>query len=419
MKLAMTLEKKIMAVVFTLALLVRLSYVLMGHLNQPLTGDAVEYNLVAVNFLHGQGFQSNNNWSFQPPLYSLCLAGVYAVTGEAPNVIRILQAILSSLSCVLIFILAWRMAGVRVASWAGGLACIYPGLVTYSGELLSETLFVFLLLLAVIFLQASRRSGRASDQLWAGLSLGLATLTRGVSLLVLPLVFAWWLIEDHDLKKSLRSIALIVLVFIITLVPWTARNYTRYHHFIPVDSHGGKVLVDANNPLAQGQWTPEWIKEQHPEIARLDEVAANKAYNKLALDYLAQAGPVRLLKLATLKILYFLYPFLPQYDILFMFLLPFWLVGMFLAFKQHHYLLLVLIFNFLLITLVFFGSPRIRDTVAPFIIILSSLSLAPALEKPGAGKLKAGIVSLWLGVNLVIWFYAEPVRLFIKSWKGS
>jgi 4-amino-4-deoxy-L-arabinose transferase-like glycosyltransferase len=419
MKLVITLEKKIMAAIFILALLVRLTYVLTGSLNQPLSGDAVEYNLVAVNFLHGQGFQSNNNWSFQPPLYSLCLAGVYAVAGEAHNVIRILQTILSSLSCVLIFILAWRLAGVRAATWAGGLACIYPGLVTYSGALLSETLFVFLLLLAVIYIQASRGSGRAGDNIWAGLFLGLATLTRGVSSLVLPLVFAWWLIEDRDLKKSLRSIALIALVFVITLVPWTARNYARYHHIIPVDSHGGKVLVDSNNPLAQGQWTPEWIKEQHPEIAQQDEVSANKAYTKLALDYLSQAGPVRLAKLAVLKIMYFLYPFLPQYDILFMFLLPFWLSGMYLAFKQHHYLLLVLIFNFLLITLVFFGSPRIRDTAAPFIIILASLPLAPAARNVRGGKIKAVLVSLWLGVNLLVGFYAEPVRLFIKSWKGS
>ncbi len=419
MKPSQKTKNKIMGLIFVFALLIRLSYVLFGCLNQPLTGDAVEYNLAAVNFLQGQGLQANNIWSFQPPLNSLFIAGSYALFGESPDHVRILQALLSSFSCLLIFILAYRLAGLKAATWAGGLACLYPGLFTYSGALLSETLFVFLFLLAIIFVHASRQSSRQSDQLWAGLFLGLATLTRGVSLVFLPLVFAWWLIEDRDLKKSLRSAALIALVFVVTLAPWTIRNYLRYQHLVLVDSHGGKVLVDSNNPLAQGQWTPEWIQEQHPEIARLDEVSANKAYIKLALDYLARAGPVRLIKLTTLKILYFLYPFLPQYDILFGLLLPFWLAGMYLACHQRQYLLLVVVLNYLLVTVIFFGSPRVRDTAAPFIIILASIAIVPAWEKARRHKWLAGLMTFWLLLNIAINSYSETIRVFIKSWQGS
>jgi 4-amino-4-deoxy-L-arabinose transferase-like glycosyltransferase len=77
--------------------------------------------------------------------YPLYLAVVYSVFGQAIIIARIIKAILSSITVVLIYKIASRNFGEKTGRMAGVLAFLYPNLIYYCGLHVKETEMVFIL----------------------------------------------------------------------------------------------------------------------------------------------------------------------------------------------------------------------------------------------------------------------------------
>ncbi len=247
--------------VLLLALLLRVA--LWGNL--PRTGlisDEAEYLAAADWLAHGRGFTWHQQWLWtRAPLYPLFLAGHLRLFGLNLPAIYASQTLLSLLNIGLVYWLALLIGGAgkltwprqrRVAAGAGFCAALYLPFALYPQMLLSETLFLTLLLGAFVALgiwiapAGPARSGGGHVALaMAGGLLGLATLTRGLTLGFLPLVTLWvWLAgrrrrNGGTAGRKQRRVTGALLLFLgctlVVILPWSLYATRLY---------GGRVVVD-------------------------------------------------------------------------------------------------------------------------------------------------------------------------------
>lgn len=213
--------------VFVLALVVRLGFLIFFSPVSLEGSDASYYNEVALNIVSGKGITYRQETFSITPAYPLFLAGIYKVFGQSYDVVRIVQAILSALTCVLIYLIARNLFNRKVALIAGLIIVIYPSFILQSTAILTETLFIFLLVLAMLCLVLCLEKSSMKWGLVAGVSFGLATLTRPVALffpiLILPLVFLYK--KKPPLLAAFKNFILIIIAMFLIMSPWIFRDY--------------------------------------------------------------------------------------------------------------------------------------------------------------------------------------------------
>lgn len=173
--------------VFLLALVLRLVFVCVC--NSP--GDFVRsdmwvYDHRARNLLSG----NLSPWdTFTPVGYPAFVAAVYAVSGMSALAVGVLQAFLGAATAALTTLLAERTFARRELAVAlGVLSALHVPGVFYSGFLLTETVFSFLVVSAAAALVWSVDRGSRWGYVLTGLLLGAGATVRPNLLLFLPCV---------------------------------------------------------------------------------------------------------------------------------------------------------------------------------------------------------------------------------------
>ncbi|MCG8350336.1 MAG: hypothetical protein MI924_21430 [Chloroflexales bacterium] len=262
----------LLLVVLLLALLLRVA--LWDNLpRNGMISDEAEYLAAADWLAQGRGFAWHQGWLWtRAPLYPLFLSAHVRLFGLNLAPIYVTQTILSIVNVALVYTLALLLDSrqgtkderahasttPRLRSFvlsppfiAASLTAVYLPFAAYAQMLLSETLYLTLLLgvfTALSLWLEHRRRQTADRRSWladtglpalAGILLGLATLTRGLTLGFLPFVVLWlWLMERRRAKpQALRYVSLIMLLlaWMLTLLPWSIYASRTY---------GGTVLVD-------------------------------------------------------------------------------------------------------------------------------------------------------------------------------
>ena len=247
-------------VIVALALWLRLVYVteLPGQTIrelQPLDyllGDAARYDSVATNLLEGKGYRNTkdeNPVPVLPPAYPTFLAATYKLSAHSFTAVRIAQAVIGAATCAVVYLIGRRAFNAATGLIAAFLMAVYPWFIYYNRLLITETLFIFLLSLAVLAMLWAGERPVLRNLALAGVLLALVNLTHATALLLPPL-FAVWLIVALGLRQGARSAAVFLAAFVLALVPWTARNFIHYDQLIAVAAHGGTALYVANNPNA-------------------------------------------------------------------------------------------------------------------------------------------------------------------------
>ncbi len=219
---------------------------------QPLyIHDESNYNNIAVNLAKNGQFAltAGNLTSIRPPLYPFSLSLLYQLFGtENYDAVRIAQALLSLANVVLLYHLANALFTQRVAIWAATLLCFYPSLLWSTCLLLTETAFTFWLLSLCLILQRYLQSRRLWQLLLFGVVLGLAALTRSVLWLFPPflLVYLWFVDDSRHLASRLTIMAVPVIGFLLTIMPWSIRNTRLQKTFTTIDVMGGRNFMMGN-----------------------------------------------------------------------------------------------------------------------------------------------------------------------------
>jgi len=227
-------------------------------------GDTLAFMSMAENIEKGAGFSIAPDGGvpsiLRPPLYPLFLAACLWFRGRSPDFFRSAQGLVDATAILFLFLSARILTRGR-REWACGvtaavLGATCPYLIFYSRQLLSESLGVFFLSLALYLHLKVHENGRPVLWFLAGSALALAGLTRpDAGWVIVPLMFAHWVLLRRAQKKSLKPLVAMALGFILFLVPWTGRNIALYGEVIPFST--GNLGLN----LYMGTWeeSSEWM----------------------------------------------------------------------------------------------------------------------------------------------------------------
>ena len=212
-----------------------------------------ETGRIARSMIEGRGFSSplfedTGPTAWMTPVYPYIVAGVFKIFGvytkTSAIVLVALNALIASLTCIPIFLIAGKSFGERAARWAGWGWVFFPYAIYFPVERIWET-WLATLLLCVIFLITLKLDNDDRTVSWAlwGLLWGIAALTSPAVLSVLPFL-AGWLIYRRIQRKSNRLVvnAVAGVVFVVVVSPWFIRNYEVFHRFVPFRDNMGLVL---------------------------------------------------------------------------------------------------------------------------------------------------------------------------------
>jgi 4-amino-4-deoxy-L-arabinose transferase-like glycosyltransferase len=179
--------------IFVVALLVRLINVYQlkpTPFFDVLLGDAHGYDLWAQRLAGGDWIGSDV--FYQAPLYPYFLGGVYAIFGRDLLIVRIIQAVIGSASCVLLGLAAARMFSKRAGLFAGLALALWAPAIFFDGLLQKSVLDMFFMCLA-LWIVAGIRPQASGISRFAGLGAALAalSLSRENGLLLIVVVGAW------------------------------------------------------------------------------------------------------------------------------------------------------------------------------------------------------------------------------------
>ena len=241
--------------VAALALVLRVAFVLLEPANKP-AGD--EHTWLGWALEPPGGIASEkvrfspfrNHMIFYPPLYAYFIAALHEVFGSL-TAVKLGQAVLGTLIAVAVAVLGARVLGARVGLTAGLAAAMYPDLIWFAGHFWSELLFMTFLWWGferVIAADGARGVARAAA---AGLLWGLAILTRETALYFVPVAAAW--LAWGQGTPGRRRGAIFVITALLTVAPWTYRNWVEFHAFIPVSTAGGQNLFQGNTRIPRDE----------------------------------------------------------------------------------------------------------------------------------------------------------------------
>jgi 4-amino-4-deoxy-L-arabinose transferase-like glycosyltransferase len=192
---------------------------------------------------HGAGPEA---W-FQPPGLTYALAISFRAFGPGLLAPRLLQALVSTASCGLVFVVARRLFSDGVALAAAAVCALHGVLVFESYELLPPTWMLAADLLALWFLLRAGDERTPKAALLAGVGLGVAAVF-GPTVLPFVAVAALWLRRPVLVGALALGIAL-------PIAPVAWGNWQRGHEVVLVSTNGGINFYLGNNAHTQDTLT--------------------------------------------------------------------------------------------------------------------------------------------------------------------
>lgn len=246
---------------------------------------------VARSLALGQGISNPLHGTTGPtalvmPVYPALLAGCFKLFGiyskGAAIAILSLNSLFSALTCIPIFLIGLRTFDQRTAKIAAWAWALFPNAIYFSANWMwatcLATLFLTLLVLAVLYLQAS-----SSMLAWIGFGLGcgVASMTEPNVMSVLPFLSVWACYRLHRRKQRWFAPAcLAALAFIVVVSPWFLRNYKTFHRFIPFRDGLGLELYVGNSGYT-GHWANGSIRPSNSSAELAEYTQSGE------LDYMA------------------------------------------------------------------------------------------------------------------------------------
>ncbi|MFZ0382901.1 MAG: glycosyltransferase family 39 protein [Solirubrobacteraceae bacterium] len=172
--------------------------------------------------------------------------------GPAIQPVRDSQAVLGTITVALVGLVAFELFGTTAGLIALLLAAVYPVFTEEASIIAAENLLTPLVLAALYTaLRARRADSGAARYGWVagtGVLAGLATLSHENGVLILVgLIPAVWIGRPRLKLRSLAAPALLVALTALVILPWTIRNAVVMHTFIPVSDETGITLVGTYN----------------------------------------------------------------------------------------------------------------------------------------------------------------------------
>ncbi len=265
--------RTIAAAIIVLALGIRIAEV--QRTSYEPVNDAHSYLVLASQIAHTGDYSSKQvgaggsrgPTAYFPPAFPYLLAAVdtidghRAAAGAAVAPARLVGALLGTAIVVLVGLVALELFGEGVALVALAIAAVYPVLVELSAVIVAENLLVALELAAVWCTLRARRSRSGGWAVASGVLIGLAALTHANGiLLALPLGLG--LASLPGIGAPRRSGPAVMLCAVaLTITPWVIRDAVVLHQFVPISDETGITLAGTYNATSAAAQDPpyKWL----------------------------------------------------------------------------------------------------------------------------------------------------------------
>ncbi len=348
--------------------------------SNPLHGDALSYFNLAENMLNGHGYTYTGRFptAFRMPGYPLFLAIVFRLTDYSLIFVRILQAILGTLTIIPVLRIGNRVGGSMLSLIAGIGFAFHPILIYMVGWVYSETLYIFVLWLSFWFLIKFVDTWQRSIGILAGFGFGIASLIRP-EVLVFPLFMSvlLFLFQRFD-WITVKRLAIVQGAALLVILPWSIRSSMVFNTWIPLTTSAGLNFHAGNNPQSDGgsAWTfhsgdlPEptadrmllkeslhWIRENPQQAFRL---IPKKIYKfSSPIEFETQSNPFSELSVI-INAIYWSFLVIALFGLwVYQHRMPTMIIG-------------ALVLWYLIDAIVFFGGTRVALPVSPGFIILAA-----------------------------------------------
>jgi hypothetical protein len=278
--------------------------------------DTVWYELVAGTIAKGHGvvdpatfysFRGSVPTAFRPPLYPTFLAALVRFVHESRLTYQLAGCAVGVVTVVLTAVLGRRIGGARVGLVAGVLAAISPVLLAVDVSVMAETIYVPLVLGAVLL----TLDAVAKPAWWrfaaAGALVGAAALARGdgIVLVVVMLLPAAVLAGGGAWQPRLVHAGVALLAVLVVIGPWIARNQHRLGQPTLATLDVATTLAGANCRGSYyghdlGSW--DHACTVRPGDDQLSEVELTRSLEKQAARY-ARHHVVRLPLVGTVRVM--------------------------------------------------------------------------------------------------------------------
>jgi len=256
-------------------------------------GDSETFYRSARALLAGRLY--DNGVPFHPPGFTWVLATIHTLLGATAREARVpsfavkaIVALIASLSVGLLYLLVKPYLGRTVALVAALLALYHFGLYVLAVAPITEGTYLTLFLLCLLLW--SRRldhplaapgsvPGGWKSAVGLGVLLGALALTRAEGALIAVILVGTGLLAWLPRRRAagwagLRPWVLVTLGWMLAVAPWTVRNAVRLGDmnerlagrlaeplptFVPLTIYGPLNLALANNPLADGTFSRDFL----------------------------------------------------------------------------------------------------------------------------------------------------------------
>ena len=222
-------DAAMMVAIFAIAAVVRLAFALLVSDSANLEG--IYYLRLGENLAAGRGYiglRENGLQLLYPPLFPGLIAAGTMLTGHAELFARAVDLVLGASLVIPVFLIARLYFRREVAVVAALLIALQPYLIAMSDIVLSETLYLLLILGGLYAALLAARSGSWRSAAASGLCFGGAYLTRPEGI-VLAILAAMLLIavQRRPARRGLGAAALLLAVTALLAAPyvvWLTRS---------------------------------------------------------------------------------------------------------------------------------------------------------------------------------------------------
>jgi 4-amino-4-deoxy-L-arabinose transferase-like glycosyltransferase len=258
--------------------------------------DTIDLNKFSELQMTGSVFQFNDQ--FRVPGYFVFVGAIYKVFGMRPYVVILFQIFLSLISIFITYRICLLFGQREIGTIAALLYALDLHSVFLTYEILTETLFVLLFLIAVYYFFKGLLKKDFSLMMASSLFLGLSALTRGVLTLYPAVIFFMILFFiKADWIWKLKTMFSYSLIFIFLMGLWSYRNHKVYNSW-QLTTEGGFALAMYNAAITKAEVThqnPDSVRVKFQEAAdslgfrdKKTNFEKSDVYSKIGLEYISK-----------------------------------------------------------------------------------------------------------------------------------
>jgi 4-amino-4-deoxy-L-arabinose transferase-like glycosyltransferase len=275
--------------------------------------DAHSYDIMGLNILQGNGFSGDENPPYKPtirrtPVYPIFLAGIYAIFGQAYDIVRIIQAFIDSITCFLVYLISLfcfrnKKNYKQLALLTFILAALCPFTAFFASMIYADLLTTFLFTLSVFLFILAISKKQWQYYFLSGITIGLAFLCRPAIFAYLFILVVCMFLSNirNNIKLILKYIFIYMFGVSLVWLPWVYRNYVVFDRFVPLALNSGEILWVGTFP--PGRYEKDFTVDRDIHEAYL------KLKGKAALDMDSWLGKEAIKRIKKEPLKYFYYSF--------------------------------------------------------------------------------------------------------------